>query len=308
MGSSPGKVGLIAVLLVLAVVMARARAEHLAPHVSGTAGGVVLALIRGAGVAVLVAGVVLLVWGRRAVKAQVAVQGGRRKPMSEDQRRRTIIAAMVGVASALLYQLIMHALGPPSKNQPRPPPQGGPPVPTDGQSFFDQQQQHGMPEAGPGTYVMVALALITLALLGYALVRPPTVLDRDGDEFEEPVDDPVAVAHAVAAGRAAMADRTITDPREAVIACFAAMERALSGMGGAVCPRDADTPEEVLRRGIHGASLPEAPSRVLLSLFHRARFSTHAMYPKDRDAADDALGALLAALGQRSASGHGGDR
>jgi hypothetical protein len=287
--------------------MARARAEHLAPHVSGTAGGIVLALIRGAGVAVLVAGVVLLVWRRRTVKAQLAVQGGRPKPMSEDQRRRTIIAAMVGVVSALLYQLIMHALGSPTRNQPPPPPRGQP-VPTDGQSFFDQTQPHGMPEAGPGTYVMVALAVITLALLGYALVRRPTVLDPDGDELDEPVDDPVAIARAVEAGRTAMADRAITDPREAVIACFAAMERTLSGMGGEVRPRDADTPEEVLRRGIQGASLPEAPSRVLLSLFHRARFSTHPMYPEDREAADRALGALLAALGQGSAAGRDGDR
>jgi hypothetical protein len=155
---------------------------------------------------------------------------------------------------------------------------------------------------------MVALAVITLALLGYALVRRPTVLDPDGDELDEPVDDPVAIARAVEAGRTAMADRAITDPREAVIACFAAMERTLSGMGGEVRPRDADTPEEVLRRGIQGASLPEAPSRVLLSLFHRARFSTHPMYPEDREAADRALGALLAALGQGSAAGRDGDR
>ncbi|HEY2204929.1 MAG TPA: DUF4129 domain-containing protein, partial [Pseudonocardia sp.] len=140
-------------------------------------------------------------------------------------------------------------------------------------------------------FAVVALVVILLRKGG------TTILEADEDDADAEAE---AVARAVAAGQAAVHDRTIVDPREAIVACFAAMEGALTGVGGDVRPRAADTPEEVLLRGIEGSSLPETPARDLLRLFHEARFSSHPMGDPDREAADRALDEILGALNVRS--------
>jgi hypothetical protein len=153
---------------------------------------------------------------------------------------------------------------------------------------------HDMPQAGLGTYLTAFAALAALAALVIVLLRRTQVVESGREEEE--VAPAEAVARAVAAGRAAVQDRAIRDPRQAIVACFAAMEDALTGLGGEIAPRDADTPSEVLSRGVAGASIPEQPAAELLRLFRVARFSTHSVGEADRTSADRALTAILASL------------
>ncbi|MGE0219146.1 DUF4129 domain-containing protein [Mycolicibacterium sp.] len=71
------------------------------------------------------------------------------------------------------------------------------------------------------------------------------------------------------------------DPREAIIACYAAMERELDKSPG-TSPRDSDTPSEVLARAIAGHALRAEHARELVELFEEARFSPHVMNESHR--------------------------
>jgi hypothetical protein len=295
-GSSSARVGGIAVLLVLAIVAARARASGAMPHVAGPPGALVLGLIRSIGIGVLTAGVLLLVWGRRMKLVRVVGAGEEKKKLTAAQRKRVWAAALVGVIVALVYQIVLQLLGPSgtrkqANNQDNP----DAPIP-DGHGWIDPMAGHHQPgEAGIGTYLTVLAVLLALVALIIILVRRTDTVELDDEQDED--EEAEAVASAMVAGRAAVQDRSILDSRQAIVACFAAMERALAGVGGEVAPRAADTPEEVLRRGIAGARLPEEPAGTLLALFREARFSTHPMGEPDRAAADRALGAMLTALG-----------
>jgi hypothetical protein len=153
-----------------------------------------------------------------------------------------------------------------------------------------------MPQAALGAYLTAVGALVALVALFLVLSRRPPVVQLA--ESEELTATEV-IAQAVAAARTVVQDRAITDPRQAIVACFAAMEEALAKMGGYVAPRAADTPAEVLQRGIARAALPEPPSGALLELFREARFSPHSMTAADREAADRALTAILTGLHHR---------
>jgi hypothetical protein len=293
-GSATVRVAALAGLLVLAVVVARARAEGQLPHVGGPSGAVVIDLIRSVGIGVVTAGLVLLVWGRRISRIQAASAAPEAKPrLSAAQRKRVVVATLIGILVALGYQLLMRAL-PPSQQQ-APPAPDQPVGPPDASGLgLTNVGPHDMPQAGLGTYLTAFAALAALAALVIVLLRRTQVVESGREEEE--IAPAEAVARAVAAGRAAVQDRAIRDPRQAIVACFAAMEDALTGLGGDIAPRDADTPSEVLSRGVAGASIPEQPAAELLRLFRVARFSTHPVGEADQASADRALTAILASL------------
>jgi hypothetical protein len=111
-----------------------------------------------------------------------------------------------------------------------------------------------------------------------------------------PSSPPGAQPLAVAAerGLAEMGDLS-REPREAIIACYAAMEDALANAPGAV-PQDSDTPSEVLARAIEHHAIHGASASELVGLFAEARFSPHVMTEEHRQAAVRALEAVLAEL------------
>ena len=80
------------------------------------------------------------------------------------------------------------------------------------------------------------------------------------------------------------------EPREAIIACYAAMERELTRVPGAV-PQDFDTPSEVLARAVDNRALRADSATELVDLFEEARFSPHVMSEAHRDAAVQRPGA-----------------
>jgi uncharacterized protein DUF4129 len=88
------------------------------------------------------------------------------------------------------------------------------------------------------------------------------------------------------------------EPRKAIIACYAAMERQLSLLPDAA-PRDFDTASEVLARAVdHHALAPDSATQ-LVDLFDEARFSPHVMNEGHRDAAVAVLTQVLGELRSR---------
>jgi hypothetical protein len=89
------------------------------------------------------------------------------------------------------------------------------------------------------------------------------------------------------------------EPREAIIACYAAMERELANVPGAV-PQEFDTATEVLARAIEHHALHADNAVQLVNLFAEARFSPHVMNERHREVAVRVLRLVLDELGSRS--------
>jgi hypothetical protein len=85
------------------------------------------------------------------------------------------------------------------------------------------------------------------------------------------------------------------EPREAIIACYAAMEHELAHVPGAA-PQDFDTPTEVLARAVEHRALHADNAARLVALFTEARFSAHVMSEQHRRTAVDVLALILAEL------------
>jgi hypothetical protein len=96
----------------------------------------------------------------------------------------------------------------------------------------------------------------------------------------------------LSAARAAL--ETGRTPREAIIACYAAMERGFAAAGSA--PVAADTPAEVLSRATRAGITRSASAEVLTGLFRRARYSDEPMTGADSAAAGGALAQMQAEL------------
>ncbi|BBZ45326.1 hypothetical protein MPRM_26070 [Mycobacterium parmense] len=106
------------------------------------------------------------------------------------------------------------------------------------------------------------------------------------------------LARAAERGLAEMTDLS-REPREAIIACYAAMERELARVPGAV-PQDFDTPTEVLARAVERHALGGDNAVQLVNLFAEARFSPHVMNEGHRDLAAQVLRLVLDELQTRS--------
>lgn len=85
------------------------------------------------------------------------------------------------------------------------------------------------------------------------------------------------------------------EPRKAIIACYVAMEHALSASPGTV-PQDFDTPSEVLSRAVEHHALQTDSATQLVELFAEARFSPHVMNESHREVAVRMLHLVLAEL------------
>jgi hypothetical protein len=85
------------------------------------------------------------------------------------------------------------------------------------------------------------------------------------------------------------------EPREAIIACYAAMEEALAAAPGSA-PQASDTPSEVLARAVGNRTISTGAAAALVDLFAEARFSRHTMTEGHRDDAEQALRSVLGEL------------
>jgi hypothetical protein len=105
-------------------------------------------------------------------------------------------------------------------------------------------------------------------------------------------EDPEDLREAVESGRLAL--RTVDDARAAIIACYVAMETSLADRGAARAV--ADTPDELLARATTSGLVRGTAAARLTALFYEARFSSHPLGRGQRDAAEQALDELAAAL------------
>jgi hypothetical protein len=146
----------------------------------------------------------------------------------------------------------------------------------------------------PVLVLFIVVALGAAAITVYRRRRYRVTLAERG-----PVPAPEPLAEALAAGAQAL--REDPDPRTAIIACYAAMERSLANAGS---PADAaDTPAEVLARATAGGLVSSSCAGTLTGLFRRARYSRHPMTEDDRTTAMEALAQVRADLGETAGVG-----
>ena len=144
-------------------------------------------------------------------------------------------------------------------------------------------------------------AAVVLLLLAVVLLT--VFLAARGRRAPEPAPEAAAgpeLADGLAAAAAVLRERPADDPRERVVAAYAAFEQALAGRGlqrGA-----AGTPTALLQRAVDGGA-PAGPAGALTRLFGAARFGAAPVSEADVDAAEVALRALLASGAASSRSG-----
>jgi Domain of unknown function (DUF4129) len=129
--------------------------------------------------------------------------------------------------------------------------------------------------------------LVTLALIGVAVVgmwwSGRARRRARGERRRNPLSEAVA-----AAVDESLDDlRAEPDPRRAVIAAYARLERVLAAHGLPRSPSEA--PLEYLRRMLTELSVSPAAAKRLTDLFERAKFSQHAVGPEMKEQAIEAL-------------------
>jgi Domain of unknown function (DUF4129) len=148
----------------------------------------------------------------------------------------------------------------------------------------------------PPMLILMALIVVGTAIASRRQRRAATSWAATADGPEAPAAPGAAesLARAAELGLAEIGDLS-REPREAIIACYAAMERELTHVPGAV-PQDCDTPSEVLARAVEHHALRADSASQLVELFEEARFSPHVMNEGHRDVAVDALRLVLTDL------------
>jgi Domain of unknown function (DUF4129) len=139
-----------------------------------------------------------------------------------------------------------------------------------------------------GLLVVLLIAAVLLSIWWARRQRPSVAARPDGFIAE----DPESLREAVESGRTAL--RTFDDARAAIIACYVAMEASLAQRGAA--RGAADTPDELLARATEQGVVRGTAAARLTALFYEARFSSHPLDPGQRDAAEQALDELAAAI------------
>lgn len=283
----PVLVVVAAVLLATAGVVARSRARFVfeaPPHVPGALVTVPFLVVEALGAPILLVLVLSMVRRRRKnpddeVEEEYQPRGG---PLAVAVAVLVLLAAVVGPIVFLLLNrgdVIRHA---------RPVVPGG--APAGGQVPPQQPTGH----AGGWGWAGIALAaavVLLLAVLAVVFVRRRR-RRRTAEVPELAGPRPDLTAEAARAGRAALG--STEEPRDAVIACYEAMERVLADAG--VDRGPAQTPEQLLTRARARGALAEPDAAAsLVALFGRARFSSHPVGRDDVRAAERALASLARA-------------
>jgi hypothetical protein len=221
-------------------------------------------------VAIAISGLVFLygLTQRKAIAVEVA---------SGRYRRTGLVAwvVFVGVFTVLAYRGLTHWTPTPSEAEEFAFPS---PVPTD-----------ATPEAGQGASyepsvswlpIAAVVALVVAAFVAYLIAerraqRAPRRLADLAKQLEAALDESLDDLRAEA------------DPRKAIIAAYARLERVLAANG--VSRRAAETPDEYLPRVLRDLELSPSAIERLTALFTRAKFSQHAV---DTAMKEEAIGAL----------------
>ncbi|SOJ53895.1 hypothetical protein MSIMFB_01393 [Mycobacterium simulans] len=182
---------------------------------------------------------------------------------------------------------------PPSVNGNAPPPQPHP-------QHRNDRDMLGILIASTPVFLMIVAAAAFLSRRRRRTATPGLVA-KDDVAIPPPPPPPrssESLARAAEVGLAEIADLS-REPRQAIIACYAAMERELANVPGAA-PQDFDTPTEVVARAVEHHALHADNAVQLVDLFTEARFSPHVMNEGHREVAVRILRLVLDELGARS--------
>lgn len=303
---STGRVVAVIVLLIVIAASLRGylpgvdRAARRGPPDSPASLVYVIAMLS---VSVVIVGVAIIVRLRDPRRA-VPSASGLSDRFSDGRGRPTwrvlVIGAAVLVAWLLAVWLLSHFVtlnigGQPPAAPPSTAPAPGtnasrPPQPPD--VGADRDVLHYLIAATAALFVLIVVGAV-FAARRRRVEEPPTV----GAEMPRPPTAPStseSLVRAAEVGLAEIGDRS-REPRAAIIACYAAMERELSRVPGAV-PQDFDTPTEVLARAVENHALHVDSAAELVNLFEEARFSPHVMSEAHRESALGVLQLVLADL------------
>jgi len=277
-GSDVRRATAVAVLLAVAAVGLRSRGvfshagNATATAISGSTLAITLAVTEGVA---LVAFIVVLVSARRQHNEQ------------DDETEYLIVLRwwlrylLLVLALAVLavppYLLYTHRRKGPIPAQP--PPQA---------RIQPGTHQHVPAYASGLVSILVGIGVAAGALLAIAVfirVRSPA----NSDEA-----DPARRGLARRLAAATDALHQTADPRQAIIACYAELERGFAAAGSA--PRGADTPAEILARAASAGLIRSRSAADLTGLFRRARYGQEPMTAADSATAEHALDAMRAEL------------
>jgi Domain of unknown function (DUF4129) len=135
--------------------------------------------------------------------------------------------------------------------------------------------------------MVIAIAVVVALTVPARRKRSARAQPKDRTRLATLLDSLAAGSDALSAGG---------EPRAAIIACYAAMERGFAAAGSA--PAVADTPAEVLARATRAGLVRPEPAETLTGMFRRARYSTYPMTSADSRVAADALTEMRSDLGQ----------
>ncbi|HWF27840.1 MAG TPA: DUF4129 domain-containing protein [Mycobacterium sp.] len=214
--------------------------------------------------------------------------------------RVLLIGLGVIVAWLLIAMLVSRVVPHAVTSSPRPPDTSAPPAHVNTQPPPQQHPQNNNGDMFP-ILLATTVPMLLIIVTGTAIMSrrqwkasiPRTVVD-DYIESAPPPKTSESLVRAAELGLAEIGDLN-REPREAIIACYAAMERELANVPGAA-PQDFDTPTEVLVRAVEHQALHVDNAVELVKLFEEARFSPHVMNESHREVAVQVLRLVLAEL------------
>ena len=214
--------------------------------------------------------------------------------------RVLLIGLGVIVAWLLIVMLVSRVVPHGVTPSPQTPDTSGPPTHVNAPP---PPQQHPQNNTGDmlGILLAATVPMMLLIIAGTVIMArrrwrayaPATIVD-DHIESVPPPEHSESLVRAAELGLAQIGDLN-REPREAIIACYAAMERELANVPGAA-PQDFDTPTEVLVRAVEHQALHVDNAVELVNLFEEARFSPHVMNERHREVAVQVLQLVLADL------------
>lgn len=297
----------IAVLVLVIVIGASSRgylpgverAWHQEPPHSSASLAYVVALL-GISLAIVAAAVIARLRDPRAPAANAGTLSDRfGSGVGRPGWRVLLIAAGLLVVWLLLVWLLMRLIGPqgmgqlPSGTEPN-----VTPTPGSGTAPRPEPQQ---PNSGGDVlkYLSVSTAVFLVLIGAGAAARRrrntvPHIAATEVRAPSAPAGASESLARAAQVGLAEIGDLS-REPREAIIACYAAMERELAHVPEAA-PQDFDTPTEVLARAVERRALHADNAAQLVNLFAEARFSRHVMTEQHREIAVGVLQLVLVEL------------
>jgi hypothetical protein len=279
---------------------AQDHAVHNEPGSGRAAVAIVIAALT-ATVALLAIAVIARLRDPRAVASSADLSGMLGADKGRPNRRVLLIAFAVMAAWLLIMMLLVrlfvpHTVTPSASTI-------APTAPPSGQATSPPPQQHPQDNTGDMVRILLvgAIPMLLVIVAGSVIMarrrfRATTLGTIVDDHFESPTPPPrsESLVRAAEVGLAEIGDLS-REPRGAIIACYAAMERELANVPGAA-PQDFDTPTEVLVRAIEHKALHADNATQLVNLFEEARFSPHVMNEGHREVAVNVLRLVLAEL------------